>query len=162
MALLAFAGCNRGDQRPGFTLDQSARVPDAAGVVASGDRKQIVLADGRRFGVAPDLVAFSAQDVDIAEVLPLASFRGTFVQIGLRDGKAIWVGSFGPTLPDDQGVETVYFTGRVRKVAAKSVEFQKGIVVPLDDGVSTDATAGQYVRAEIDPVTGRARTLERP
>lgn len=162
--MVLLAGCNGGgDEAPAFTLDQSARVADAAGIVESAGREAIVLAGGGRFAVHPDLIAFSAQSADPDEVLPIAGFEGTFAQLGLDDDKkVVWATSFGPTLPDENGVETAYFTARVRKVSAGRIEFQRGIVVPLDDGVTTDAKAGQFVRAKIDPTTGRARALERP
>lgn len=156
------AACSDDDEAPPFSLDHSARVPDAAGIVASGDRKAIVFTDGRRFPVHAGLITFSVQDVDASKPVPIAAFRGSFAQLGLDDGKAVWAASFGPPLPDDAGAETVYFTGRLRKVEADAVEFQKGIVVPLDDGVTTAAGAGDFVRAKIDPRSGRARALDQP
>ena len=131
LALLA-AACG-GDDDGGangqkyVALDGSPRSADTEGVLTevAADFSSLRL-DGKTYDVAKDLQCFATQD---GSTLPLRQRVGSYVQVGLRGKKVVWLASIANVVrrPGDDPV--VYYAGEAVALRGGELVFRDGTVL---------------------------------
>lgn len=140
------AACG-GSDSPAFKLDSSPRPADDQGVVTAVSRQKMTLDGSRSYKVSDDLVSFSAYD---RSVQPLLGFENSYVHVGVRGEKVVWLAGIGVVVPGAAGTPRgVVYSGSVRKVEGGQAFFADGTVLRLADGVQPPVL-GQVVQARID------------
>lgn len=126
---------------PGSVLDGRPRLPSVEGVATSAGRDGVTVA-GRRFAVDPRLESFSPYD---GGPVPLVSWRGQYVQAGVRKGRVVWISGFGPPLG---APATITFTGRTTGVVDGRLRFAGGVTLRVAHGLQAPP-AGAKVQAVV-------------
>jgi hypothetical protein len=160
LSLVALPACRRQspavDRPARLVFDGRPRVPDVEGVVVDVDTTRIVLDGNRSYPVSPYLQSFATTT---GETLPIRQRKGEYVQIGLRDKEAVWVGSIGPVVALNPPV--VFYIGRLVEIRGKKATFADGTVLQMGPD-AVDRPADEIYRAEIDPTRHYVRQLYRP
>jgi hypothetical protein len=155
VAVLALAGCSRGEEKAAFALDGSPRFPDAEGVVEEISRERITLDGDRTYKVSKELASFSTYDLGPT---PMLHRKGQYVHLGLDGDTAIWMAGIGVVVRAPDKPPVVYYNGFLLKVEDGQAIFRNGTVLRLADGVESPVEQGT-LRAEIDPERRRVRAL---
>ncbi len=146
VAALVLAGCG-GSSPPTVRLDGSPRIPDAEGVVKSASASGITLDGGRRYKVSKNLVSFSTYN---RKPVALKSAVGDYVQLGLHDGTAVWLGRIGVVVTDDSKHQTVLYQGDLVRASGRRMVFKDGTVLRLAAGLHAPSDARGRTYAVID------------
>lgn len=131
LALVAGA-CGGGGTKSASTtkyvpLDGSARHPDEQGIVTKVAKDFSSLeVDGHRYAVAKDLQCFATQD---GSTLPLLQRVGSYVQVGLRGSKVVWLANIANVVRRAGQPDVVYYSGTVIRVANGTMVFRDGTVL---------------------------------
>jgi hypothetical protein len=145
VALVLGAGCGgRGEPRADIALDGSRRDPDAAGVVSKATTEAITV-DGKRYPLSRNLLAFNTYTL---EAVPVVGTRGSYVQVGLASGKAVWVAEVARVI-SSAGGRIGYYRGTVVAHEGDEVVFRDGTVLHVAPGVAVPAPS-TAVLAELD------------
>lgn len=154
LAAPLLAGCggdDAGSAHAYVALDGSPRRPDAQGVVTkvAADFSTLEL-DGTTYDVAKDLQCFSTQD---GSTLPLRQRVGSYVHVGLRGKKVVWLASIANVVRAPGRDPVVYYVGEAIDLVRGSLVFRDGTV--LDVAPSVDIAAppkgGAVITVSIDP-----------
>jgi hypothetical protein len=144
---VALASCGS-SSAPVVKLDGSPRIPDAEGVVQSATAGGIALDGGRRYGVSKKLIAFSTYD---REPIQLARSRGSYVQIGVRDGTVVWLARIGLLTAGASGKSVVQYQGNLVRVTDRRMIFRDGTVLRLAPELKAPGNVRGSTFAVIDP-----------
>ena len=153
---LVAAACSGGSSKSAsptkyVPLDGSARHPDAQGVVTKVAKDFSTLElDGHRYAVAKDLQCFATQD---GSTLPLLQRVGSYVQVGLKGSKVVWLANIANVVRRPGQADVVYYSGTVIRVAGGTMIFRDGTVLPVVAALHlpTPPAKGALVTVTIDP-----------
>ena len=141
-------------------LDGSARHPDAQGVVTKVAKDFSTLElDGHRYSVAKDVQCFATQD---GATLPLLQRVGSYVQVGLKGSKVVWLANIANVVRRAGQTDVVYYSGTVIDVADGSMIFRDGTVLPIVSSLHLPRPPkkGALVTVTIDPKRHAAVKVE--
>ena len=149
VALLAFVGACGDDEDPvaDITLDGSTRPPDREGIVEEVSLEDIRI-DGQRYELSKKLLAFSTYTLT---AIPVLATEGSYVHLGVEDGKAVWVAQIAQPLRSASGSTFVY-EGTIRRVRGDRVEFGDGTVLRATVEIPP---VGSRIQVTIDPDADR-------
>jgi hypothetical protein len=133
-------GCRGGDPVADIRLDGTPRLPDRAGVVEAVSLKDITV-DGKTTPLSRRLLAFSTYTL---AALPVLQTKGTYVHLGTKDGKVVWVALVAKLLG-----EKAFYDGTFVRAEGGGLVFQDGTVLVAAAGVAPPPP-GTRVLAEID------------
>lgn len=130
-------------------LDGTARVPDAEGIVAKASIDGITLDGGRKYDVSKKLISFSTYNL---QLVPLVRMIGSYVHIGLKDKKVVWIAKVGVVTRDADKHGTVVYQGHLVSTRGQRMTFRDGTVLTLKRGLTppADATGSTYVVIDAD------------
>lgn len=111
------------------------------------DLSRIVLDGNKKFEISPEVQSFSTYN---RTVIPLLTWEGKYVHIGLEDKTVVWIAGIGP-VDTSQNPPLVYYTNSVYlEKRGSSAIFLDGTVLRLAEGVEVPPSE-TIVKATIDP-----------
>jgi hypothetical protein len=141
------------------TLDGSPRPATEEGILVdvADDFSTLTLDGDRKLAVDPALVSFSAGD---GKVVPLLRLRGQYVQLGVDDGVAEWIGGISAVVDLPPAAPVAYFTDVLVEIDDGVATFRSGTVLDLAPGVEPPGPAPVAVVATIDVGSRQITALE--
>lgn len=141
------------------TLDGSPRPATEEGILVdvADDFSTLTLDGDRKLAVDPALVSFSAGD---GTIVPLLRLRGQYVQLGVDDGVAEWIGGISAVVDLPPGAPVAYFTDVLVEVDTDVATFRSGTVLTIGPGVEPPSPAPVAVVATIDVGSRQIIALE--
>ncbi len=150
---LVLGGCRSAPADPtaDIALDGSPREPDGEGIVEKVSLEEITI-DGQTFGLSRNLLAFNTYTL---EALPVLSTQGSYVQIGVKSDKVVWLAQVARVLTAD-GEPQAFYRGTLVAKEDRMLTFQDGTVLQASKDLPIPAV-GSIVVADLDV---RARVVK--